>query len=1302
MAADELIIKIGAETSKFRSELDKVKKQTADLEKGLATTAKISAAAFVGLATAAGLAVKSFAKFEDGFSDVVTLLDKSAFGAKKFEQGISEMKSGILDLGAATGESFDVLNKALFDTVSAGVDAGDSLEFLAAATDLAVAGATDTSVAVDGMTSAMNAFGLDASEATSIAQKFFVAQKGGKALCLETPILTPDRGFIKNGDLKTGDLVFNENGGVEKIIKAHDVIKGAISYKLTFDDKTSIDACEDHNWFTYTARDRRSIINKRIGKSKREPAPQVRTTKEVLETLLPEKDSFKYNHYIQLPKPLNLKEKKQIIDPYLLGLWLGDGATDSSRFSTIDKELIDSFSNGGYLVKKVKGDNCDYDICNIEGKNSKAGKSLWRELRESNLLGNKHIPDNYLFGSIEQRLALLQGLMDSDGFIDLEKRVCEFSSTIYGIAENVKYLVDSLGMRAKIAKKKTKQKESYKDAYRVTFTPNKFNPFRLKRKSDRLKSEYKKSDFIAITNVEKIENKDMRCLTVTGDKSLYLAGKSLIVTHNTTVEEMAEGFGKAGATANAYGVSLDELLGAVSAVTLGGVKTSAAYTGFNAVLAGIAKPTADATAEAKRLGIQFDTTALRTQGLTGFLDTLRTANGFTQQSVEKLFGSVEAQKVAFALTGSQADAYASQIKALGDKQKLAADFAGALAVKNETVSKSMAKLSRSAESIAITIGERLAPDVIKLSAALTEIVKKFNDLSEEQKDSIVFMGKIAAGFAAFVAVASTSLLVLVKLRNLWKGVGIAISKIGPALGKIGTRIAGISVSFLELGTFAKTALGGLARGLSSVLGLLTLSGDTIKDNFKASEGSVEQLQQRLGTLEKQLKTIQNLDIQETEEQKEYRVGLEQEIGLYKKLIVEKQTAANIGSGDLQSDFGTGQQLIRPVVDSNANPADEITNSILGGQDSIKIPFSLEFADGGIEADEKLIEAEEKLQGILKKSEAKKTQIIKDEAANRIEKARRENANLLEINEAKNQGLSEQELGFIRKTQDLDNETREAKKIKDDEERSLELENIDIQNDELLNQITMFNELKAEEDVLKKEGQLERQEEFLALTKANEDLEDIEKRIRISNFNLAATEAQKKQNKTDLEMAKTNATRKKQLQGQIESQLVDSAFTVANELIKISGESAKKQFLIQKSLGIIQVLINGYMAKHLTEATVPGPAGIALGEYQLNRAFISAATIAATSAIQYSAMAQGGLVQARGGLRDNVPALLEQGELIVPKAVAPDFIQAVGRPDISAEETSGGVQQIEIGFTENAFEIIERKQNEDIALGIREA
>ena len=175
-----IIYPIGADSKKFRDELARADKAAAKFDKTIGSLGKVAQGAFVAMAGAVAASVREFSKFEKGFSNVVTLLDKSSFASGDLEKGIESLKNGVISLGAETGESFDNLNKGLFDLISAGVPAEKAIDSLRVATHLAAAGATDTAVAVDGLTSAMNAFGISADRSQSVAEKFFTAQKFGK------------------------------------------------------------------------------------------------------------------------------------------------------------------------------------------------------------------------------------------------------------------------------------------------------------------------------------------------------------------------------------------------------------------------------------------------------------------------------------------------------------------------------------------------------------------------------------------------------------------------------------------------------------------------------------------------------------------------------------------------------------------------------------------------------------------------------------------------------------------------------------------------------------------------------------------------------------------------------------------------------------------------------------------------------------------------------------------------------------------------------------------------------------------
>jgi TP901 family phage tail tape measure protein len=176
----ELIVKIGANAKEFEKTLEGLPATANKSLTGLKVAAAASAVAFAALAAGAAASVQEFKNFEKGFSDVVTLLDKSSFATKNFKEGVEDLQDGIIDLRAKTGQSFETLNKGLFDLVSAGVAAEDSIQVLNVATDLALAGATQASVAVDGLTSALNAYGFESEKAQEVAEKFFTAQKFGK------------------------------------------------------------------------------------------------------------------------------------------------------------------------------------------------------------------------------------------------------------------------------------------------------------------------------------------------------------------------------------------------------------------------------------------------------------------------------------------------------------------------------------------------------------------------------------------------------------------------------------------------------------------------------------------------------------------------------------------------------------------------------------------------------------------------------------------------------------------------------------------------------------------------------------------------------------------------------------------------------------------------------------------------------------------------------------------------------------------------------------------------------------------
>lgn len=336
----------------------------------------------------------------------------------------------------------------------------------------------------------------------------------GKALGLDTPIPTPN-GFTTMGQLKDNDEVYDENGNICHVVKAHDVLYGRKCYKVTFDNGEEIIADAEHLWFTQTKSDRHRGSN-----------GAVRTTEEIKNTLC--STTNEPNHRIPKAKGVAGKHKDLPIDPYLLGYWLGDGSSADARL-TIGKldfdEVFKLLNPKEYSIYEDKNKNF---MLNIKG-------GLKTLLRTNNLQNNKHIPEEYLLASYEQRLELLKGLMDTDGHVEGFGRISSFCSSNIKLFEDVKKLVLSLGIKIHTRVKKAK-KITHNDANILWFSPNE-HVFKIRRKYEKQVFPLKnyKTQFLYIKKIEDVESVPVRCITVDSPNSLYLCGNTYIPTHNTTM-----------------------------------------------------------------------------------------------------------------------------------------------------------------------------------------------------------------------------------------------------------------------------------------------------------------------------------------------------------------------------------------------------------------------------------------------------------------------------------------------------------------------------------------------------------------------------------------------------------------------------------------------------------------------------------------------------------------------------------------------------------------------------------------------
>ena len=381
------------------------------------------------------------------------------------------------------------------------------------------------------------------SEALVLAGRGF-----GKECSIDTPIITPS-GMTTLGQIQVGDKVIDENGKECNVLAVYekdpDVKK---YYNLKFSDGTEIKCCSDHQWVTWEHRDREAYGSSNEYNGGERPVklphdwpnwkrasdldigPSVKTTQQIIDTFThgKKKDA---NHSVPVCRPIEFSEKELPIDPYLLGYWLGDGGSGCGVI-TCDPIDQDSIINHCDYLGYTLGNNSCFKKISILG--------LAKRLKKNNCDKKEYIPNDYRVSSREQRLALLQGLMDSNGFCHKENGYVEFSQSIEWISELCFYLAVSLGQKPTINKHKSQLNGEYKqDRYRVTWCPiQNTNPFRLKRKADLVHPAGKqnlRNLHRMIVSYEEIEKIPMRCLAVDSPNSLFLIGNSMIPTHNTRV-----------------------------------------------------------------------------------------------------------------------------------------------------------------------------------------------------------------------------------------------------------------------------------------------------------------------------------------------------------------------------------------------------------------------------------------------------------------------------------------------------------------------------------------------------------------------------------------------------------------------------------------------------------------------------------------------------------------------------------------------------------------------------------------------
>lgn len=386
------------------------------------------------------------------------------------------------------------------------------------------------------------------------------AAGSGKRLDVSTQIPTPT-GWTTMGELKAGDQVFDGNGDICRVTVAWPIEVSDNSWDVVFDDGQVVRADGEHLWVTSTQKDRireykqtaefrekrkrtrpkrakctatlrSKLLSERNSASARlrvlAPYKGVRTTDEIRCTLTDHRG--RRVHSVKV-SGINTPESELLIDPYILGCWLGDGSSHCGQITSMDPEIHGSFA-AIYTPGPTqnKPGNKAWSI---------TYKGLSASLKHLDLIHNKHIPQQYLRSSHQQRLALLQGLMDTDGTSSTDGRT-SFTTTNPKLKDGFLELIWSLGIKAASCEGRAKlYGKDCGPVWDIHFTSTEA-VFRLQRKLSRTAPKpvprVSQCRVRYITDIIPAPAVEMRCIAVDSPDHTYLCGRAMIPTHNSYAE----------------------------------------------------------------------------------------------------------------------------------------------------------------------------------------------------------------------------------------------------------------------------------------------------------------------------------------------------------------------------------------------------------------------------------------------------------------------------------------------------------------------------------------------------------------------------------------------------------------------------------------------------------------------------------------------------------------------------------------------------------------------------------------------
>ncbi len=358
----------------------------------------------------------------------------------------------------------------------------------------------------------------------------------GKAQPLDALILTP-HGFVKMADIAVGDSVIGSDGKSHTVLGVYPQGDKEV-FRVAFRDGSTTRCCADHLWFTQTFVERRAGL-----------AGAVRPLRDIQRTL---RYGTHFNHGVPRVHPVQFAavDDHLPIDPWLLGMFLGDGSSRSTSVTITNQESDIQAKVAASISELDASVNVTDAATAVRIRSKRHGRPsvLMAAIRELGLDGleshDKFIPPIYLHAGVEERLALLQGLLDSDGFVTKPGAV-EFCTTSPRLAEDACFLIRSLGGSAKnILKPRPTfthhgEKRVGRPAYRIFAS---FPADLVPVASSKHMAKWQEPRWAirhTIRRIESVGRMPCQCIRIDAPDSLYVTD-DFILTHNSTFAAMAE------------------------------------------------------------------------------------------------------------------------------------------------------------------------------------------------------------------------------------------------------------------------------------------------------------------------------------------------------------------------------------------------------------------------------------------------------------------------------------------------------------------------------------------------------------------------------------------------------------------------------------------------------------------------------------------------------------------------------------------------------------------------------------------